>query len=164
MKVFWQAKLSALLILLLPLLIGCDEDCNKPFDGGNQEQHYRMYLAEGSPVNVLVLDFPADTLIDSLSLSFSTDELALSPNKSKIFLSNLVDFTTSVIDAYTLEMDTTLPWHGYYHFDVQRNIGLIVQESSLVKIDGITFGQLGTFNLSIQRGDLDDLPPKNWSS
>lgn len=142
-------------VLLFFVFFGCDENCVKPIDGGTVEQHYRMYLAEGSPVNVLVLDIPADTIIDSASFSFSAEWLALNPDKSKIFLNNRIDMNTTVIDAFTLQIDTTLPWYGYFHFDVRRNIGLIIGTSFIVKFDGTSFEQLGMLNLDVWRGDLD---------
>ena len=119
------------------------------------EEHYRLYVAATG--RLLMVDVPADTIIDSVTLNSNPMMMTLNSDYSKVIMPMWNDEKTYVYDAFSLELDTTLDYWGDFHFDRQRNIGLFISAvGGLIQLDGATLEETGALpDLWMNVGQID---------
>ena len=145
--------LQILPVFLLLCSLACDDDCPTCPEPA-EANHWTMYMeASGT---LIAWDIPADTILDSIGLPGNTTQLSLTSDGQKIVLPLSHDLKTHVFDAATLTEDTALDYWGTFHFDRSRHVGLLVAESELVKIDGITLERISAVTTGpIWHGAID---------
>jgi len=126
------------------LLCGCCDDCpTKPDDPPEVEEHYRVYVS-AIDINthvhsINVIDMPADTLIDSVTLTHGAESFQLAPDNRKVLFRNMSGLNTLIYDALTLTPVDTFGIMGPFFIDRQRNIILVDSVDWLFKVDPQSF-------------------------
>ncbi|MDZ4723706.1 MAG: hypothetical protein SGI97_07365 [candidate division Zixibacteria bacterium] len=138
----------ALAILFLTLLsAGCEKN---PVDNDDDPppppeivDHYKLYaLTSGffTSTGLALIDIPSDTVlrvVDSIPDIFTT--LSITPDMQSVLISGIGVDSTVVYDADSLTRVIVLPFGGSYHFDHQRNLGLLVTPSLFYEINPSNF-------------------------
>jgi len=148
-------QFKSLFILLLGTILlltgSCCEDCPVcPENPPEAQQHYKMYVGardvEAQKGLLLVMDIPADTVIDSVTVTMEKQQppaeaastfwmlFALTPDNSRLLIQGGSN-TTVVFKTNDLSYDTTLDYCGDYHFDRIRSIGLVNTINGLFKFN-----------------------------
>lgn len=126
------------------LLCGCCDDCpTKPDNPPEVEEHYRVYVS-AIDINthvhsINVIDMPADTLIDSVTLTHGAESFQLAPDNRKVLFRNMSGLNTLIYDALTLTPVDTFGIMGPFFIDRQRKIILVDSVDWLLKLDANTF-------------------------
>jgi len=158
---------------ILLLCSNCCDDCPTcPDESDDKQQHYKMYVSawdnDAGRAMLLSIDIPADTIIDSVTLTAEQHKLAadaastfyslftLTPDNKRILVSgNLILKTTLVFNTSDLSYDTTLDFYGEFHFDRIRNIGLVNMIDGLFKFSPDNFQFTDSLSKQFAYSQLD---------
>lgn len=138
------AIITLLSLVAAMLLCGCCDDCpTKPDDPPEVEEHYRVYVSaidmNTHAHSINVIDTPADTLIDSVTLGHGAESFQLTPDNRKVLFRNMSGLNTLIYDAETLTPTDTFDIMGPFFIDRQRNIIMIDSLDWLFTVDPQTF-------------------------
>lgn len=147
-----KVSIPALLIAVTLLLCGCDDELStNPNASSNTEEHYRVYVsaidANTQAHSLHVMDMPADSLLDSVTLSHSAEFFQLTPDNQKIMIRDLGSRRTLIYDTQTLSVVDTFGIMGPFFIDRQRGIILIDSVDWLFQVDPQTFEVVATMQL-----------------
>lgn len=136
---------------------GCDDCPNCPEQPADTQEHYKMFVLarnlEAQEGVLLVMDIPADTIIDSVTIAGASQLLDITPDNQKIITTD--SGYRVVYNTSDLTYDRTLDWIGRFYFDRSRNIGLIDTGDELLKFDPTDFQVLDSITGPFGYGQID---------
>ncbi len=162
-----QLKIPVIVVVAMLLFAtGCGDDNNLTDSEKDLSQaSYKLYAVTYGGV-LSVIDIPADTLVDEVSLGFGPGQVTINSNFSKLVFPTSPVAVCRVFNIATLQPDTMLTWPAkFVHFDRRRGLGLAVTDDCLIKFDGATFAELSRMDIPpLHRGQLDTINGVYYSS
>ena len=147
-------------ILLVGLLVSfnsCTDSTVDPGPGPVIVKNYQLItvIKEVEGDFLTFFDVPADTVLDTTNIGSNFNELAITPDLSRVFVSSQIQNKTIVYSVDSMSIDTTLPWHGTYYFDELRNIGVRVNSSGFNSFNMNTYAPGISVTKSIGASGID---------
>ena len=148
-----------LTVVLAVTVLNCGDDC--PVCPGDNPPDLGEYYLIGYDITrqiIVLVDVPADTIIDTIHCGYESRDMVLHPDGDKIMIQNLDDGTIELYQTSNLEHVGTMEQFGIYYFDIYDNYGLWFQpqENNLYKIDNFSMFPIDTIeNIMIYDSYLD---------
>lgn len=163
---------TRLLYLLMAVAVtgflACCDDCpNCPGDNPPEAGDYYLIGYDITQQIVVLIDIPADTIIDTIHCGFDSYDMVAHPDSDKFMMLNNTDGTIEVYETSTLEHLETINQFGIYYFDVDDGYGLWFspQDSALYKINTSTLSPIDTISrIFISDSFLDTLHNRFYAS